>query len=225
MKNKYVDIGVGLVVIIGLAVGTVLVVHVHKAKGLSLGAASINADATPTPSTSNSDSSSLNVSSSSQATNLGQLGSSQQSSGGNPTGQGAPTSSGSGSNQGLDPSTFSQYDKYKADTNALFGDIQVGSGAELAENHQAEVVYKGWLTNGQLFDESHTGSDGKLQPFVFTDGAHQVIPGWEQGLTGMKVGGTRLLIVPPTVGYGATGQGSIPPNSVLVFEVQLVAVQ
>ncbi len=125
----------------------------------------------------------------------------------------------------VDPSTFAKYDQYKSNSAALFADIQKGTGAELTVNKKAAVVYKGWLTNGQLFDQSRPDSSGQLQPFVFTLGAHQVILGWEQGIGGMKVGGTRLLIIPPSVGYGASGQGSIPPNSVLVFQVQLLAVQ
>lgn len=123
------------------------------------------------------------------------------------------------------PASFAQYDKYKDAQNALFGEIQQGTGTELTVGRKAAVIYKGWLTNGTMFDQSRTGSDGKLEPFVFALGDHQVIPGWEEGVNGMKVGGKRLLIVPPAVGYGANGQGPIPGNSVLIFEVQLVAVQ
>jgi len=125
----------------------------------------------------------------------------------------------------LDASTFSQYDKYKNDQSAYFIELQQGTGDALTAGKQAAVYYRGWLTNGQLFDQSRTGSDGKLQAFTFTQGQHEVIAGWEQTLEGMKVGGVRLLIVPPSVGYGANGQGSIPGNAVLVFQVQLVAVQ
>jgi FKBP-type peptidyl-prolyl cis-trans isomerase len=156
------------------------------------------------------------------ATSLGQLGTNGQS------GQSATQGSSQGSSSGpspVDPATFSQYEKYKDESHALFGDIQVGNGDEVTANKKAAVFYKGWLTNGQLFDESRPGSDGKLQPFVFTLGAHQVIPGWEEAVAGMKVGGSRLIVVPPSVGYGSTGQGNIPPNSVLVFQVQLAAVQ
>jgi FKBP-type peptidyl-prolyl cis-trans isomerase len=125
----------------------------------------------------------------------------------------------------LDPSSFSKYDQYKDNTTALYADIQVGTGDELTVNKKAAVFYKGWLTNGQLFDASKPDDKGQLQPFVFTLGAQQVIPGWEQSMAGMKVGGVRFLIIPPSAGYGASGQGSIPPNSVLVFQVQLLAVQ
>jgi FKBP-type peptidyl-prolyl cis-trans isomerase len=131
----------------------------------------------------------------------------------------------SSTSQGLDPSTFSQYEKYKNESHALFGDIAAGNGDALTAGKKAAVYYKGWLTNGTLFDQSRTGSDGKPQPFIFTEGEHKVIPGWEEGLAGMKAGGTRLVIIPPAVGYGAQGQANIPPNSVLVFQVELLAVQ
>ena len=152
------------------------------------------------------------------ATSLGQLDAKQQGSGGG-------DSSSSGSGGGIDPTKFGEYDKYKDGQNALFGEMQVGTGAELTAGKKAAVLYMGWLTNGTLFDQSPTGSDGKMQAYPFTMGAHQVIPGREQGLAGMKVGGVRLVIVPPAVGYGAQGQGPIPGNAVLVFYVRLVAVQ
>jgi FKBP-type peptidyl-prolyl cis-trans isomerase len=125
----------------------------------------------------------------------------------------------------FDPTTFAQYDKYDKEQSSLMADVQAGTGATLEAGKKAVVYYRGWLTNGTLFDQSRTDSSGKLQPFSFTVGAHQVISGWDQGLIGMKVGGVRLLIVPPAAGYGSTAQGSIPANSLLVFQVQLVAVQ
>jgi FKBP-type peptidyl-prolyl cis-trans isomerase len=170
------------------------------------------------PSSANNDqvSSTLSVGSGS-ANNLGQINNQSSNSSG--------ASSSSNSNSGPDPSTFGQYDKYKNDKNALFGDVQAGNGAALAAGKTASIIYKGWLTNGQLFDASKTGNDGKLQPFVFVLGSHSVIPGMEQGIDGMKAGGTRLIIVPPAVGYGSQAQSSIPPNSVLIFQVQLQTVQ
>jgi len=143
---------------------------------------------------------------------------------GSSQGQGANSGS-SSSNGGIDTSTFKQYDKYKDGNSGLFAEVQQGSGASLDAGKTANVIYKGWLTDGTLFDESRTGSDGKLQAFSFVEGQHQVIPGWEEAMSGMKAGGTRLLIIPPAVGYGAQGQGSIPPNAVLVFLVQLVDVK
>jgi peptidylprolyl isomerase len=156
-------------------------------------------------------------------TNLGQLGAgnnSSQSGGGSSGGN-----SKSGGSQSPSPDTFAQYDKYKDAQNSLFGDIAKGDGAELTANKTAVVTYKGWLTNGKMFDASRQNSDGSLQPFVFTLGAKQVIPGFEQGVAGMKVGGSRLVIVPPAVGYGSEAKDSIPPNSLLVFEIKLLSVQ
>ncbi len=118
--------------------------------------------------------------------------------------------------------SFGQYDQYKDGQHALYADLQVGTGKELTANMKAAVAYKGWLTNGTLFDSSKTNSQGQVEPFVVTLGAHQVIPGWEEGLVGMKVGGSRRLVIPPAAGYGAKGQGPIPPNAVLVFDVALV---
>jgi FKBP-type peptidyl-prolyl cis-trans isomerase FkpA len=123
------------------------------------------------------------------------------------------------------PETFSQFEKYRDNPGALIGDIIIGGGDELKSGYQAAVLYKGWLTNGQMFDESRTGSDGKLQPFILTLGARQVMRGWDEGLVGMKVGGTRRIIIPPALGYGSTAQGSIPANSILVFDVQLLEIK
>lgn len=124
------------------------------------------------------------------------------------------------------PETFSQYEQYKNNPAALTGDISVcPNGAELKAGYKAAVYYKGWLTNGTLFDQSRPNDSGQLQPFILTVGAGQVIKGWEQGLLGMKVGGTRRIIVPSALGYGAAAQGSIPANSMLIFDVQLLDIQ
>ena len=120
------------------------------------------------------------------------------------------------------PESFAQYEQYRDKTEALFGELRLGTGAIAEVNHVVTVNYKGWLTNGNEFDESYA----KGKPFIFTIGQHRVILGWEEAILGMKVGGKRRFIVPPAVGYGATGQGSIiPPNSLLVFDVELLAVQ
>jgi FKBP-type peptidyl-prolyl cis-trans isomerase len=125
----------------------------------------------------------------------------------------------------LDPTTFAQYDKYKTAQSTQFVDLQKGTGTTITGGSQVAVVYRGWLTNGTLFDQSKTGTDGKLEAFGFVVGQHQVIPGWESGLEGAKDGGVRLLIIPPALGYGAAGQGPIPGDSVLVFQVQIVQVK
>ncbi len=120
------------------------------------------------------------------------------------------------------PETFGQYEQYKSNEMALFADLKQGTGAEVSAGSKAQVLYKGYFTNGQIFDQSQTDESGKLVPFVFTVGEHKVITGWEQAIIGMKVGGTRRFVVPPTVGYGETGQGPIPGNAVLIFDVQLL---
>ena len=132
------------------------------------------------------------------------------------------TSSSSGTAKQED---FSQYEQYKDKNEVYFGDIVVGTGAEAIKDSQLAVTYKGYLTNGQVFDQSRPANNGQLQPFLFTLGAGKVIPGFEQGIAGMKVGGSRRLIIPPSLGYGANAQGSIPANSVLVFDIQLMTVQ
>lgn len=100
-------------------------------------------------------------------------------------------------------------------------ELQAGTGDEATAGKQVSVHYTGWLTNGTKFDSSVD----RGQPFQFTLGAGMVIKGWDQGVAGMKVGGKRKLTIPPEMGYGAGGFGSvIPPNSVLVFEVELLGV-
>jgi FKBP-type peptidyl-prolyl cis-trans isomerase FkpA len=104
-------------------------------------------------------------------------------------------------------------------------DLVVGSGDTAAPGGQVSVHYTGWLyENGQAgskFDSSKDRGD----PFDFPLGAGHVIRGWDEGVAGMKVGGTRRLIIPPALGYGARGAGGvIPPNATLLFEVELLEV-
>jgi FKBP-type peptidyl-prolyl cis-trans isomerase len=100
-------------------------------------------------------------------------------------------------------------------------DIKVGTGKEAVTFSTVTVHYTGWLLNGAKFDSSHD----RNQPFRFTIGGRQVIAGWDQGVKGMRVGGRRELIIPPHLGYGRRGAGdAIPPNSVLKFVVDLLAV-
>lgn len=129
--------------------------------------------------------------------------------------------SGNGGSATLDPKTFAQYDQYITGTSALFGEIKEGTGAVAEKGKTVTVYYRGWLTNGTLFDENVT----KQKPFSFVVGSGAVIPGWEQDIVGMKVGGERLMIVPPSVGYGEQGQGPIPGNAVLIFDVTLIDVK
>jgi FKBP-type peptidyl-prolyl cis-trans isomerase FkpA len=99
-------------------------------------------------------------------------------------------------------------------------EITVGTGAEAAAGQRVTVHYTGWLTDGRKFDSSKDRDD----PFVFPLGGGRVIRGWDEGVQGMKVGGTRKLTIPPDLGYGARGAGGvIPPNATLVFEVELLS--
>lgn len=99
-------------------------------------------------------------------------------------------------------------------------DLKVGDGQEAVSGKTIKVHYTGTLTNGSKFDSS---LDRNI-PFEFTLGAGQVIKGWDQGLLAMKVGGKRKLTIPPDLGYGSRAVGSIPANSTLVFEVELLEV-
>ena len=97
-------------------------------------------------------------------------------------------------------------------------DVKRGEGAPARAGGTAVVHYTGWLVSGGKFDSSVD----RGTPFDFAIGAGQVIRGWDEGVAGMKPGGVRKLIVPPELGYGARGGGPIPPNSTLIFEVELL---
>ncbi len=104
----------------------------------------------------------------------------------------------------------------------VYEDTVVGEGAEAKAGQQVSVHYTGWLTNGSKFDSSKDRND----PFEFSLGMRQVIGGWDEGVQGMKIGGTRKLTIPPQLGYGARGAGGvIPPNATLVFEVELLGLR
>lgn len=105
-------------------------------------------------------------------------------------------------------------------TGLKYWDLKVGSGPAAASGDIVTVNYTGWLTNGTKFDSSY--DHGK--PLRFWLGKGKVIPGWDQGVVGMKVGGKRQLHIPARLGYGAAGSGPIPPNADLVFDVELVRV-
>ena len=109
-----------------------------------------------------------------------------------------------------------------------YEDTVTGTGAEAVAGQRVQVHYTGWLydptaakNRGKKFDSSKD----RGQPFAFPLGAGHVIRGWDEGVQGMKVGGTRVLTIPSELGYGARGAGGvIPPNATLVFEVDLLGV-
>ena len=108
------------------------------------------------------------------------------------------------------------------DTGLKYEDTIAGDGATAGAGQTVSVHYTGWLTNGTKFDSSKDRND----PFEFKLGAGQVIRGWDEGVQGMKIGGTRKLTIPPQLGYGARGAGGvIPPNATLVFEVELLEIR
>lgn len=98
-------------------------------------------------------------------------------------------------------------------------DLVVGTGAEATAGQQVTVHYAGAFIDGKEFDASR-----KRGPFAFRLGGGRVIAGWDQGVAGMRVGGTRQLIVPSSLGYGADDYGPIPGGSILVFTVELLGI-
>jgi FKBP-type peptidyl-prolyl cis-trans isomerase FkpA len=104
-------------------------------------------------------------------------------------------------------------------------DTKVGTGNEARKGMYVQVHYTGWLYDNNAADrkgKQFDNSRGKA-PFAFRLGDGEVIPGWDEGVVGMKVGGARTLIIPPALGYGPQGAaGQIPPNATLIFDVELV---
>jgi FKBP-type peptidyl-prolyl cis-trans isomerase len=95
-------------------------------------------------------------------------------------------------------------------------DATVGAGAAAHAGQTVAVHYTLWLSDGTFIESSLNGS-----PYSFVLGAGTVIKGWDEGIAGMRVGGRRRLIVPPSLAYGSTGAGSVPPNATLIFDVEL----
>jgi FKBP-type peptidyl-prolyl cis-trans isomerase len=125
-------------------------------------------------------------------------------------------------NPNTDAPTKVTGDGVKTESGLHFWDIRVGNGEVAKEGSRVRVHYTGWLTTGKKFDSSVDAGT----PFDFTIGNGEVIKGWEEGVTGMKVGGKRQLRIPPALGYGADGYPPvIPPNATLIFDIMLLGVQ
>ena len=113
-------------------------------------------------------------------------------------------------------------DKEAMNGELIIEDLKVGEGSEVVKYNIVTVNYTGWLTDGTKFDSSL--NPGR-SPFRFTVGGGQVIKGWDEGLIGMKAGGKRKLTIPPSMGYGNQDMGVIPPNSTLIFEIDLLIIE
>jgi FKBP-type peptidyl-prolyl cis-trans isomerase FkpA len=106
-------------------------------------------------------------------------------------------------------------------------DLAVGTGIEAIAGDLVTVTYTGWLQDTTKADNKGTQFDQATveKPFTFQLGKGAVIAGWDQGVPGMRVGGTRRLVIPPALGYGATANGPIPANSTLIFEIKVLAIK
>ncbi len=107
----------------------------------------------------------------------------------------------------------------KQDSGLKIWDVTEGKGDVVKAGATVKVHYTGWLTNGTVFDSSRKRDE------AISFGLNQVIKGWTEGVQGMKVGGTRRLLIPAELGYGAADKGDIPPNSTLVFDIELLEVK
>jgi FKBP-type peptidyl-prolyl cis-trans isomerase FkpA len=109
----------------------------------------------------------------------------------------------------------------RTESGLYYEDLEPGSGLAAREGHVLQTHYTGWLTTGEEFGTSRGG-----EPYSFQLGRHQVPRGIEEGVTGMRIGGVRRLVVPPSLGYGARGQPpTIPPSATLVYEIELLDIQ
>ena len=111
------------------------------------------------------------------------------------------------------------------DSGLQYDDTVLGTGDEAEAGHGVSVHYTGWLYDDGAKGAKFDSSKDRNAPFSFELGAGRVIRGWDEGVQGMRVGGTRVLVIPPGLGYGARGaSGVIPPNATLMFEVELLDV-
>ncbi|MDP6038493.1 MAG: FKBP-type peptidyl-prolyl cis-trans isomerase [Candidatus Latescibacteria bacterium] len=128
-----------------------------------------------------------------------------------------PTSS----NNSGGPTSVSDSQYTTTSSGLKYFDLTVGNGTVATSGNVVTAHYDGWLQNGQKFDSSHD----RGQPFVFPLGSGAVIPGWDEGVAGMRIGSKRQLVIPSSLAYGATGAPpAIPPNATLIFEVEVLAV-
>jgi len=132
------------------------------------------------------------------------------------------TGSAYGAGEQVKPAGKAASKTIKTASGLKYTDVKVGTGASPVKGKQVKVHYTGTLENGKKFDSSYD----RREPIVFVFGVGQVIPGWDEGLAGMKVGGKRKLIIPSKLGYGVAGSPpDIPPNATLLFDVELIDVQ
>src|SRR5262245_54565715 len=138
---------------------------------------------------------------------------------------GPGTSSGSATGTGMSATAKSDAPAGPVVTTASglqYQDIVIGTGAEAKAGNTVSVHYTGWLTDGTQFDSSRN----RGQPIEFQIGTPYIIQGWNEGITGMKVGGKRKLTIPPSIAYGADGRPPvIPPNATLKFDIELMGVK
>lgn len=132
---------------------------------------------------------------------------------GSTDGTGEGTGDAAGTNLANDPALLAE--------ELVIEDLVVGTGAEAKTGDTVSVHYTGWLTDGTKFDSSVD----RGKPYEFTIGEGRVIAGWDQGVGGMKVGGTRKLTIPPSMGYADTAVGIIPAGSTLIFEIELLGIK
>ncbi len=121
-----------------------------------------------------------------------------------------------------DNNTQTQMNQTTDTTQVQSKDVTVGAGDVAEVGKVVTVNYTGVFADGTKFDSS---LDAGRTPFTFTLGAGQVIKGWDLGVVGMKVGGKRILVIPPQLGYGSEAYGPIPGNSTLIFEIELLSVK
>lgn len=108
----------------------------------------------------------------------------------------------------------------------MYEDVTVGEGDEVKTGKHVTTHYTGWLWENDQIGRKFDSSKDRNDPFTFPLGAGHVIKGWDEGVQGMRIGGTRRLIIPANLGYGARGAGGIiPPNATLCFDVELLDIR